>query len=103
MKMFLLRVMLVWAFVFGAFGFAQDRTRFEQFGDAFRFLPLYVMVVSVAIEDYKGAGELALGTLTTQVAVEGIKKGLEALHDNGNEVKFAKRPCCDSWQGMPSG
>lgn len=86
-------------------GTAQARdNQFEQFGDAMRFLPLYVMIVSVAMEDYEGAGQLALGTLTTQVATEGIKRSLEALHEKGGyELAFAKRPCCDDWKGMPSG
>ena len=77
---------------------------FEQFGDAFRFLPLYVMIVSVAMEDYEGASQLALGTLSTQLATEGIKKSFEYLHEKkGYDLDFAKRPCCDNWQGMPSG
>lgn len=77
---------------------------FEAFGDAFRLLPLYVMVVSIAMEDYEGAGQLALGTLSTQLATEGIKKGFEYLHEKkGYDLDFAKRPCCDNWQGMPSG
>lgn len=78
-------------------------TNFEAFGDAFRFLPLYVMVVSVAIEDYWGVGELALGTLTGQAITEGIRWGMNTLYDNGYNVSFAKRPCCDTWKGMPSG
>lgn len=82
----------------------QARTNeFEEFGDAMRFLPLYVAVVSVALEDYEGAGQLMLGTLSTQLVTEGVKKGMEALHENGYNVSFAKRPCCENWQGMPSG
>lgn len=45
--------------------------QFEQFGDTFRLLPLYVMVVSLAMEDYEGMGQLALGTLSTQLVTEG--------------------------------
>lgn len=76
---------------------------FEQFGDAFRFLPLYVMIVSIAMEDYEGASQLALGTLSTQLATEGIKEIFETMHENGYKVEFAKRPCCDIYKGMPSG
>lgn len=104
----------MWRYVFMQFAFlifyfaspppVQAReSQFEQFGDAFRFLPIYVMIVSVAIEDYEGAGELALGTLSTQLIVEGIKYGFNTAHKNGNSVAFAKRPCCDNYQGMPSG
>ncbi|MCX2716938.1 phosphatase PAP2 family protein [Helicobacter sp. MIT 21-1697] len=77
--------------------------QFEQFGDAFRFLPVYVMVVSLAMEDYEGVGQLALGTLGTQLVTEGIKWGFDSAHKNGNSVAFAKRPCCEDWKGMPSG
>jgi len=76
---------------------------FEQFGDAMRFLPIYVMIVSIALEDYEGAGQLALGTLSTQVAIEGTKMTFDYLHQKGNTLSFAKRPCCDDWKGMPSG
>ena len=82
---------------------AARENQFEQFGDVFRLLPLYVMVVSVAMEDYEGVGELALGTLSTQLVVEGIKYGLSSLHNEGYALNWAKRPCCDDWKGMPSG
>ncbi|WP_199770667.1 phosphatase PAP2 family protein [Helicobacter marmotae] len=83
--------------------YAGRENQFEQFGDAFRFLPLYVMVISLAMEDYEGVGQLALGTLGTQAVVEGLKWGFSTAHDNGSKVSFAKRPCCDNYQGMPSG
>lgn len=61
--------------IFGILSVSHAReNEFEQFGDAFRFLPLYVMIVSVAMEDYEGASQLALGTFSTQLATEGIKK-----------------------------
>lgn len=83
---------------------AQARTnQFEEFGDAMRLLPLYVAIVSVAIEDYEGVGQLALGTLSTQLATEGSKAMFVELNKRGYDVEFAKRPCCNNYQGMPSG
>lgn len=95
-------VVLLWLMIAqSAFG---QTNGFQQFGDAFRLLPLYVAVVSVAMEDYEGVGQLALGTLSTQLATEGLKKGFEAMHKEGSyDVGFAKRPCCNDWKGMPSG
>ena len=80
-----------------------QENQFEQFGDAFRFLPVYVMVVSLAMEDYEGMGQLVLGTLSTQLVVEGLKYSFESVHNGGHPLKWAKRPCCEDWKGMPSG
>lgn len=76
---------------------------FRKFGDIFRFLPIYVGVISGAMGDWEGVGELALGTLSTQAATEALKYTFSTMHENGNSVSFAKRPCCDSYKGMPSG
>lgn len=90
--------------LFGFLGSSYGRSDFEKFGDVFRFLPLYVMVASAAIEDYEGVGELTLGALSTQLATEAIKKTFETLHEQkGYSLDFAKRPCCNDWKGMPSG
>lgn len=89
---------------FSLYGSAQARdNQFEEFGDAMRLLPLYVAIVSVAIEDYEGVGQLALGTLSTQLATEGSKALFVELNKRGYDVEFAKRPCCNNYQGMPSG
>lgn len=102
-KNFFMQFVLVY-FIFAPPPVYTQENQFEQFGDTFRFLPLYVMVVSLAMEDYEGMGQLALGTLSTQAVVEGIKYGFNTAHKNGNSVAFAKRPCCDdNYQGMPSG
>lgn len=104
MKYVLARIMLFYALCFCQIAHAGRENQFEQFGDVFRLLPVYVMVVSVAMEDYEGVGQLALGTLGTQLAVEGLKYTFDSLHEKkGYEFKFAKRPCCENWQGMPSG
>ncbi|PAF49631.1 hypothetical protein BKH41_01705 [Helicobacter sp. 12S02232-10] len=79
------------------------KSDFEKFGDVFRLLPVFVGVVSLGMEDYRGFGELALGSLVTQGVIEGVKWGFYAAHKNGHNIAFAKRPCCEDYKGMPSG
>ncbi|WP_253248284.1 phosphatase PAP2 family protein [Helicobacter sp. 12S02634-8] len=79
------------------------KSNFERFGDVFRLLPVFVGVVSLGMEDYRGFGELALGSLVTQGVIEGVKRGFDAAHKNGHNIAFAKRPCCEDYKGMPSG
>ncbi|MGX3011557.1 phosphatase PAP2 family protein [Helicobacter sp. 23-1044] len=79
------------------------RSDFEIFGDTFTLMPVPVGVVSESMEDYWGAFQLLLGTAATQGAIEGIKSGFNLAHKNGYSIAFAKRPCCDSYKGMPSG
>ncbi|AFI05750.1 phosphatase PAP2 family protein [Helicobacter cetorum] len=75
----------------------------QEIGDVLRFLPIFVGTVSLAMRDYRGFGELAVGTLAAQTVIYGIKGAFSAAHKNGAKVEFAKRPCCNSWRGMPSG
>ncbi|ANV97902.1 hypothetical protein BBW65_03400 [Helicobacter enhydrae] len=81
------------------------RGKFEQFGDIFKLMPLYVGVASIAIEDWKGLWQLALATGVTQLTTEGIKALDEKIARNGNESKmlWARRPGFDDFKGMPSG
>lgn len=76
---------------------------FEQLGDVLTLMPLFVGVVSLGMEDYRGFGELALGTLATQATIEVLKRSFAYAHSKGYDVSFSKRPCCDDWKGMPSG
>lgn len=82
---------------------AYSRSEFEKFGDTFTLMPVPVGVVSESMEDYIGAFQLILGTLATQGAIEGIKRGFEYAHKSGYSIAFAKRPCCEDYKGMPSG
>ncbi|WP_104713641.1 phosphatase PAP2 family protein [Helicobacter cetorum] len=75
----------------------------EEIGDVLRFLPIFVGTVSLAMRDYRGLGELAIGTLVSQGVIYGIKGAFSKAHAHGASVSFAKRPCCNSWRGMPSG
>lgn len=79
------------------------KSDFEMLGDVLTLAPVGVMVVSLGMKDYEGVWKLAAGTLVTQGTIEIIKKSFQYAHDNGNSVAFAKRPCCDSYKGMPSG
>lgn len=76
---------------------------FQKLGDILRFAPLIPLAISIGIEDYEGAMQLALGTVASQVSVEVIKFGFHTAHTRGASVAFAKRPCCDEYRGMPSG
>ena len=76
---------------------------FQKLGDIFRLAPLIPLAISIGIEDYEGAMQLALGTAASQVSVEVIKLGFHTAHTQGASVAFAKRPCCDEYRGMPSG
>ncbi len=82
---------------------AQRDNAFEQLGDVLTLMPLFVGVVSLGFEDYRGFGELALGTIATQASIEALKRGFEYAHKKGYDVAFSKRPCCEDYKGMPSG
>ncbi|WP_205439194.1 phosphatase PAP2 family protein [Helicobacter suis] len=75
----------------------------EDIGDVLRLMPIFVGVVSLGMRDYRGMGELAVGSLVTQGVIYEIKNVFQSAHDRGANVAFAKRPCCNSWRGMPSG
>ena len=97
------RLLLIFLICFQFNQAAQRNSAFEQLGDVLTLMPLFVGVVSLGIEDYRGFGELALGTLLTQGSIEILKRSFEYAHKKGYEVDFSKRPCCDDWKGMPSG
>ncbi|WP_104695909.1 phosphatase PAP2 family protein [Helicobacter salomonis] len=82
---------------------AREAKILEDIGDVLRLMPVFVGVVSLGMRDYRGMGELALGSLVTQAVIYGVKDAFASAHARGAKVPFAKRPCCDSWRGMPSG
>lgn len=79
--------------------------KFEEFGDIFRLMPLYVAIAAISIQDWKGLAQISLGTLVTQLTSEGIKSLNEWYARKGNErsMLWAKRPGFDDYKGMPSG
>ncbi len=79
------------------------RSDFERLGDLLTLAPVGVLIVSVGMKDYEGAAQLLAGSLVTQGTIEVVKKGFQWAHDNGYNVEFSKRPCCDDYKGMPSG
>lgn len=82
---------------------AVAKDNFVRFGDVFRLLPVFVAVVSIGMEDYRGFGELVAGSLATQGTIEIIKWGFHTAHKKNLDVGFAKRPCCEDYRGFPSG
>ncbi len=84
--------------------FGREReSNFEALGDILALAPIGVLIASVGIKDYEGAVQLIAGSLVTQGSIELIKKGFNWAHNQGYDVSFAKRPCCDNYYGMPSG
>lgn len=83
---------------------AHARGEFEKVGDVLTLAPVGVLIVSLGMQDYEGAVQLAAGSLVTQGVIEVVKKSFQFAHDRGGaSLDFAKRPCCDDWKGMPSG
>ena len=82
---------------------AQCRSDFEKMGDTLTLMPVPTIVVSESMGDWEGMWQLILGTLASQGTIEMIKSGFDFAHKKGYSVAFAKRPCCDSYKGMPSG
>ncbi|BCZ19574.1 acidPPc domain-containing protein/PAP2 family protein [Helicobacter sp. NHP19-012] len=82
---------------------SRDAVILEDIGDVLRLMPIFVGVVSLGMRDYRGMGELAIGSLVTQGVIYEVKNIFSDAHKRGAYVPFAKRPCCDSWRGMPSG
>ncbi len=78
-------------------------SEFEKLGDILTLAPFGVLIVSMGMKDYEGALQLVAGSLVTQGTIEVIKKGFQWAHNNGYNVEFSKRPCCDDYKGMPSG
>ena len=100
---FLSGLLLCLALLFSTASPAHAREPFEKVGDVLTLAPVGVLIVSLGMQDYEGAVQLAAGSLVTQGAIEVIKKSFQFAHDRGGELEFAKRPCCDDWKGMPSG
>ena len=76
---------------------------FEMWGDALTLAPFGVLIATLSMRDYEGAIQLTLGSLTTQGIIEFSKRWFVAAHEAGYDVNIAKRPCCNSYDGFPSG
>lgn len=100
MKKIIFVLIISWSFCTNTISAKDD---FERFGDIFRLLPVFVGVVSLGMQDYRGFAELAVGSLVTQGIIEGVKWSFDSAHKKGHNIAFAKRPCCDDYKGMPSG
>lgn len=97
-------LLLYLAFLVSTASTAHAREPFERVGDVLTLAPVGVLIVSLGMQDYEGAAQLVAGSLVTQGVIEVVKKSFQFAHDKGwGELEFAKRPCCDNWEGMPSG
>ncbi|BCZ18210.1 hypothetical protein NHP190003_14920 [Helicobacter sp. NHP19-003] len=51
----------------------RDAVILEDIGDVLRLMPIFVGIVSLGIRDYRGMGELAIGSLVTQGVIYEVK------------------------------
>ena len=85
------------------FNISIAKSEFERLGDILTLAPIGMLIISLGMEDYEGAWQLAAGSVATQLTIEGIKRSFEYSHLLGNDFAFAKRPCCEDYKGFPSG
>ncbi|WP_027327305.1 phosphatase PAP2 family protein [Helicobacter pametensis] len=100
----ILRILILITLLLSPHAYAK-KNGFEEFGDLFRLMPLYVAIATISIQDWKGLLQLGLGTLATQLTSEGIKSLNEWYARKGNEASmmWARRPGFNDFKGMPSG
>ncbi|PAF47575.1 hypothetical protein BKH46_03895 [Helicobacter sp. 12S02634-8] len=83
---------------------AQKKDAFEIYGDIFQFLPAMAAVYSLASQDYKGLGYLAIGTGSTLALTFAVKYSFVGISRNHpNWAKISRRPNQGSYDGFPSG
>lgn len=83
---------------------AKDKSAFQIYGDIFQFLPLFAATYSLAIQDYKGLGQLAIGTGSTLAVTLASKYTFSAIAQyHPNLATISKRPDNTGYNGFPSG
>ncbi|PAF51023.1 phosphatase PAP2 family protein [Helicobacter sp. 13S00477-4] len=83
---------------------ARKKDAFEIYGDIFQFLPAMAAVYSLTQKDYKGLGQLAIGTGSTLALTYAIKYSFVGISRNHpNWAKISQRPNHGSYDGFPSG
>ena len=77
---------------------------FQIYGDIFQFLPLMVSIYPMAIQDWKGLGQLAIGTGSTLAITLASKYTFSAIATRHPDwAAISKRPDTGSHNGFPSG
>lgn len=80
------------------------RDAFQTYGDIFQFLPLMVSVYPMVLHDWKGLGQLALGTGSTLAITLASKYTFSAISVNHpGWATISKRPDTGAYDGFPSG
>ena len=83
---------------------AQAKSAFQIYGDIFQFLPLAAATYALAIKDYQGLGQLAIGTGSTLAVTFASKLTFSAFgRSHPNAVAISKRPDSGAYDGFPSG
>lgn len=85
---------------------AKDQTTkiIQTLGDIFQFIPIIPASYALAIKDYKGLQEYAIGFGSTMGVVLATKLTLDTISKQyPYNVKFAQRPDGSNFQGFPSG
>ncbi len=77
---------------------------FQIYGDIFQFLPLAAATYSLILQDYKGLGQLAIGSGSALAITYASKLTFSAIaKTHPNIAAISKRPDSGSYDGFPSG
>ncbi len=82
----------------------KSKDAFQIYGDIFQFLPLMVAVYPIATQDWKGLGQLAIGSgsaLSVMLASKFTFKSIAVK--NPDWATISKRPDNGAYDGFPSG
>ena len=100
-KKFILSAMLILTLNFQQLN-AKDP--FQIYGDIFQFLPLMVAIYPMAIQDWKGVGQLAIGTGSTLAITYISKLSFAAIAvKHPDWAAISRRPDGTGYNGFPSG
>ena len=84
--------------------FVHAESSFEYFGDVMQALPAYVAIYSLAIEDYDGLIQLAIGTSSTLITTYALKYSFDTAAKKYPKASYiSQRPNNGSYNGFPSG
>ena len=79
------------------------KSGFEIFGDIMQALPAGMAVYSLAIRDYDGVLQLALGAGSSALVTHFLKSGFSILAYSRPDLAYISRRPTSSYEGFPSG
>lgn len=95
---------ILFILIFSPMNSLRSKDAFQIYGDIFQFLPLMVSMYPIAIQDWKGLGQLAIGTGSTLAVTYASKLSFVAISKNNpNLASISKRPDNTGFDGFPSG